>query len=423
MRGIIALLAGYLLLLLGGCATSVLTAPCDDPKVSNAALPSVYMVVLPYNYGASASPSDEHDQAAQALNEATGLQVLRMASEASDMHVTLLQGNYSECQIENVYQAFSKKGRLNRKLLSNVVFYWGEVYQSEDKVLIHSHQRVLWKDSDDQLITLYGHQGENAPALKFIGYLPYSTISFPPRLVSLGADSTLSARSALRAKAAPLDDAEDLPLPSKFQVMKREGKWVEVRGTSGGRSAWISLQNGGSGIVQLLPELSFANAVASYISYGQMPVDDSFKNTRKWLDEFRRGYRDGTDAKSLTRPLAIADAIEGALLLRSWRRSEYREGARVLLDKAATELATNSAVLNLAAVSEIEVCCNSREATTRIHERFQLARRLDAGNEVIARNLLNWYRLLGTKDRQLWPAGVTDVQQPARELAEVLGGQ
>lgn len=422
MRKLVVLFVGGLLSLLGGCATSVLTAPCDRPNVTNMALPTVYMVVVPYSYHAFAAvPSDRHDTAAQAINETAGLQALRMAAEAADMHVTLLRGSNSECQIEPIYQAFSN-GRLNRKLLSNVVFYWGEVFQSRDNVLVQSHLRVLWKNSDDQFIQFYAHPGDRTPVLKFTGYLPYSTTSFAPRLLPIGADtgSVLDVRSALRARVAPSDEAAEVMLPGKFTVMKREGKWVEIRGASALQSAWISVQEGESSIDQLLPELSFANAVAAYISFSEMPVEDSFRNTRKWLDEFRRGYGGLTDAKSLIRPLAIADAIEGALLLRRGR-TEHRELARQLLDRAATKLSANSALLNLAAVSEIDACCHSKETTTRIHQRLQLARTLDAGNEIIVRNLLNWYRLLETKSQSIWPDSVTDLKQQARELAEALG--
>lgn len=422
MRTILALLAACLTSLLSGCATSVLSSPCDKPGISNAALPTVYMVLVPYSYRAfSAMPSELHETAAQAVNETAGLQMLRMAAETNDMHVTLLRGSNSECQIEPIYQAFSR-GRLNRNLLSNVVFYWGEVYQSNDKVLVQSHLRVLWKDSSDQYIQFSAQAGEQTPPLRFTANLPYSTTSFTPRLLSLdGTGSLLNARSALRARVAPHDDAAEVTLPNSFMVMKREGKWVEVRGASVLQSAWVSLRDGDSRIDQLLPELSFANAVASYISYGERPMEDTFRNTRKWLDEFRRGYADDVDTNSGVRPLAIADAIEGALLLHRRARPEHREKGRMLLDQAANMLSTNSAVLNLAAVSEIDTCCTSKKAATRIHQRLQLARKLDAGNEIIARNLLNWYRLLESKSQHLWPDGLTDLRQQTRELAEALG--
>lgn len=425
MRNSLALLVTCLLALLSGCATSVLTAPCSKPNISNMAAPTVYMVVVPYSYrGFAAMPSELHEMAATSVSESAGLQALRMASVTKDMHVTLLRGNSAECQIEPIYQAFSSEGRLNRKLLSNVVFYWGEVYQTNDKVQVQSHLRVLWKNSGDQYVQFSAEPGDRGAPLRFTGYLPYSTTTFAPRALALEGEtrSVLTLRNALRARAAPRDDAEEVGLPSRFMVMKRDGKWVEVRGATALQSAWVSVDEGGSGIDQVLPELSFANAVASYISYGELPTDETFHRTRQWLGEFRRSYGEAASGALQDRPIAIADAIEGALLLRRGSHRGHRDEGRMLLDRAATRLGTNSAVLNLAAISEIETCCDDRTVATRIHQRLLLARRLDAGNEIIARNLLSWYRLLETKRPHQWPEGLVsaDLRQQTRELAEAL---
>ncbi|MCU7374894.1 hypothetical protein PEC18_29620 [Paucibacter sp. O1-1] len=425
MRGFIGTVAILCVVMLSGCATSVLTAPCQSPNVSSSALPVVYMVVVPYVGNSETELSQAHEKAAQTVTESAGLQALRMASDTTDMHVTLLYQDDARCEIEQIYQKFTEeKGRLNRKLLSTVVFFWGEVYEIQGSLQIQSHLRILWKDNDDQFVNVYVQQPENAPPLKFAGYLPYSTISFPPRqlLVNDGAGLTRDPRLKFVARSARRDDAEEVPLPSRFSIVERSGKWVEIQGRDDKRSAWISVQDGGAGIMQLLPELSFANAVASYISYGKNYDEDAFKNTRKWLDEFKSGAQENVDSRELIRPSAVAEAIEGALYLRAIApRTGYRDRARLLLDKAATSLSTNSAVLNLAAVSEMDVCCSNQRISTRIHRRMQLAYELDAGNKTIARNLLNWYRLLETKPREVWPEGVSNVQQPARELAQLLG--
>lgn len=409
-------------LALQGCAATMLTAPCDNPRVSNSSLPHVYVVMLPYVYRGTGKPVDAYIAAAKTLNSLAGLEAVRMAAETTDVHVTLLEDNGSGCGIEYVFGAFAKPA-LQRKVLSSVVFYWGEIFEDDDRILVQSHVRVLWKSESEKRIHLDVYSGNDSAALRFSGHVPYATISFPPRSLplnnELGGDAQL--KKLFRGKASPRQDAEWVPIPPRFVIVGRKDEWIELRSLDTSQTVWVSVISSGNMVRSILPELSFAHALAAYMNHHKVPQVAVAKDVLHWLTVFRQGYTDEGDP-FLRKPSALADVIEGALAMarRDGDTTLHGRRATELLDQATLLLPDNSAVLNLAAMSNIRQCCTTKEAAVKIQNLLEHARKLHSGDEEIAANLLAWYRLLETKDTRLWPYDVDDIRRRAKALEEIL---
>jgi hypothetical protein len=383
---------------LQGCGTTVLTAACDKPSVSNRSVPLVYLVMLPYVYRGSSSPSEMHRSAIDSLNDVARLQVVRMGAEASEMHVTLLQDSGKGCEIEGVRKAFSESLPLKEKLLSTVVFYWGEVFEVEDRIIVQSHVRVLWKNPTDDVVWFETRLPKSDARVRFSGVIPYSTVSFPPGNLPVGDEVGGSGlRMLLEARKEPGLAAEAVPLPRSFLINQRVGNWVELRDPKTWVPSWVAVTDPGSNAKLLLPELSFAQALAAYASYSAVPNDLVAANSIRWLNEFRSAYP-ATKTDAQRQSMAIADLIEAVLRQARDNGEADQLRASELMDRAVDALPTNSAALNLAAISMIERCCGTWQEAIKIQRRLELARQLDVGNEVIAKNLLNWYQLLEQKE-------------------------
>jgi len=405
---------------LQGCATTVLTAACDNPKVSNRSIPFIYLVMLPYVYRGDSAPSEMHRSAVAALNDVARLQVVRMGAEASDMHVTLLQDGGKGCEIEMVHKAFTEKRLLKAQLLSTVVFYWGEVFEAEDRMIVQSHVRVLWKNPNDDVVSFETPLPRSDRRLRFNGTVPYSTVSFPPRNLPIGDEvGGGGLRMLLEARSGAMPGAEAVPLPKSFLINQRVGNWVELRDRETQASSWVAVTDPGSNAKSLLPELSFAQALAAYVSYSTAPNDSVAANSIRWLDEFRAAYP-STGGEAQRQSMAVADLIEAVLRLARNAGEADQLRAAELMDKAVAALPTNSAALNLAGISRIERCCSTRQDAAEVQRRLDLARQLDAGNEVIAKNLLNWYQLLERKDVAVQPHDREEMRRRAEELAGAL---
>ncbi len=408
--------------LLQGCSTTVLSAPCDDPKVSNSSIPFVYLVMLPYVYRGDAAPSETYSSTIDSINDAARLQVVRMGVETTDMHVTLLRDEGQKCDIEGVYKAFTAKRFFERNLQSTVVFYWGDLFEVRDKILIQSHIRTLWKNPAENLIFVGVRSSFEGQDLKFTGSVPYATVSFPPRTLTVaeqpGAEAGL--RFALESRSAPKSTATATPLPRKFIIHRRDGDWVELRDAFSATSVWVAVNDSASNVKSILPELSFAHALSAYASYSRFPDEHIADNAIRWIAEFRSAYDLSRPDDDLRQPLAVADVVEAVLLRAQGHGDTERRRADALMDKAVVSLPTNSAVLNLAAILKIEQCCGTRDAAIEIQRRLETARQLDAGNEMIAHNLLNWYRLLEDKEDSVWPESKAETRRRAAQLAEAL---
>ncbi|RYD69401.1 MAG: hypothetical protein EOP84_28535, partial [Verrucomicrobiaceae bacterium] len=389
---------------MSGCSTTVLTASCDRPKVSNSSTPYVYLVMLPYGYKDSKASQHESRAAADALNDVARLQVVRMGAETTNMHVTLLDESEKKCNIESVYKEFTATRFFERNLRSTVVFYWGEVYEVDDAVQVRSHMRTLWKNPKENLIEVDVRTPDRGTNFRFTGWVPYATVSFPARKLPVG--SRLSEggelRMSLQARATP--DAENLaPLPKSFTIQQRKGEWVELQERSTARSVWVNLNDPGTYAKAVLPELSFAHAMSAFASFGRLPKRDTAEDAITWLNEYRAAYKQAELDEELAPSMAIAAIVEAVLLRYRGLRDENRGAADQLIEQAVKALPVNSAVLNLAAILQIDKCCKTKEAMTLIQSRLETARILDVGNEIIARNLLNWYRFLDTQDEALLP--------------------
>lgn len=407
--------------LIGGCSTTVLTAPCDSPKVSNSSVPSAYLVMLPYAYREPGETPRTRNDAVQALNDLAGLQVVRMGADSSDMHVTLLKDRGNGCDIEAVYRKFTEKSFFSNELLSTVVFYWGHVYEDKGRLLVQSHVRTLWKNPNENLIEVKATTSDGAATLPFTGRIPSNTVSFPARSLSVDkqGEGRRSLRMSLQARDEPSLRGKAVQLPEKFVIHRLEGDWVELRDAWSARSAWVAIRDPGSHAKTVLPELSFAQALSEYASYERATSSQTAERAIQWLDEFRAAATDEVRDDGLHNATAIANVIE-AVLRADRRRSSDRRRAGELMDEAVLAMPTNSAVLNLAAVLKVDQCCATKEAASEVQRRFELARRLDAGNEMIATNLLNWYRLLESKDRLLWPEPPEEIRRRAAALAAAL---
>lgn len=408
--------------LLQGCSTTVMTAPCDKPKVSNWTVPFVYLVMLPYAYRGGDAPSEPHQSAVDALNDIARLQAVRMGAETTDMHVTLLDDTGSGCGIEPVYRSFTDPRFFERELRSSVVFFWGEVFEREDQVLVQSHTRMLWKNPKDNLVEVFvGTSGESA-RLKFTGSLPISTVSFPTRVLPLGPTPGGSGamRNAIEPRAAPGVLAPRVSLPKKFIIQRREGEWVELRDANGPGTAWVAVTDAGTGARSILPELSFAHALAAYANYGRASSSRIADNAIQWFGEFRASSPAATPADSLQQPLAVADAVEAFLRADKSLSKEEREGAYKLIERAAAGLPNNSAILNLAGVLKVERCCAKRANAAEVLDYFEKARRLDAGNQMIATNLVNFYTLLESLDPAVTPLPRDEIRRRNAQLKQLL---
>jgi len=405
-----------------GCSTTVLTAECANPKVSNSSVPFVYLVMLPYAYRGKEEPSVLHQVAAVSLNDVAGLQVVRMGAETTDMHVTLLRDSGKGCDIEEVYKVFTEKHFFERELRSTVVFYWGEIFEVDDRMIVQSHIRMLWKNPEESLVNVDVTLPSDRSRLRFTGFVPYATVSFPPRTLPVENEegSGLRLRMSLEAHSAPTMQADKVPLPKRFIISRREGDWVELRDASTHTTSWIAVTDRGANAKSLLPELSFAHALAAYASFSRVPNNAIASDSIRWLDEFRAGYGTQGASEALRQPNAVADAVEAVLRMNENRGEQDRRRVVELMDRAVGALPTSSAVLNLSAISRIEQCCSTREAASEIQRGLELARQLDAGNEMVAQNLLNWYRLLAEKDASVWPGTKEEIRRRAAELAEAL---
>ena len=258
--------------------------------------------------------------------------------------------------------------------------------------------------------------------LRFTGSVPYATVSFPPRNLPVGeqAGGGNELRMSLGPRGVPASAGDMVPLPKKFIIQQREGNWVELLDAVSGARAWVAVTDPGTNAKSLLPELSFAHALSAYANYSRVAGDHAANNAIHWLEEFRTAYGSPQGDEALRHSMAIADVVEAVLRMDRSRGESDRRRANGLMDKAVSALPASSAVLNLAAILKIEQCCASKDIATEIQRRLELARRLDAGNEMIARNLLNWYRLPEDKDISVSPDTREETRRRAAQLAAAL---
>lgn len=424
-----AMLMLSLAVLLSGCSTTILTAPCDAPKVSNVNLPFVYLIVLPYAYRdqprSMAPTPDPGTAATQRLNEIAALEAVRMGAEAKDMHVTLLEDSGRGCKIESVYAALGQpRNQADRGVFSTIVFFWGEVFDDAAGLVVQSHLRVQWKDNDRIRVHAYTGEGRDRIRLEFVSEVPYQTLSFAPRLLSTdsGDGGVPDLRSKLVAWAAPsaqkAEDRRSLPRAFAFRQIKKDktGNWAEIQNLDDKEMAWIPLQEASAS--SILPEFSFANAVAEFVNHQSVPARDTAERIVHRLDEFRNGY--GAGGKNIwnMRPDAAADVLQGALALARLGDIGGPSGAEVkqLLDRAQAVLPDDPVVLTLSAMARVDDCCSTRENAQQVGAMFEAARQLDSGSRLIATNLINWYKLA----RNLAPEVRPDSEEAiARKLANL----
>jgi hypothetical protein len=421
-------------LLLPGCASTVLTAPCESPRISNLNLPFVYLVVAPYAYRGEprslAEPPEPGTAATRTLNEVVTLEAVRMGAEATDMNVSLLQDTGRGCKIENVYAALGDpRSRSGRHVISTIVFFWGEVFDDDAGLVVQSHLRVLWKDDDRIRIRADVGSGADRTRVEFVSDVPYQTLSFAPRRLSArpGGGGAPDLRASLAAWAVPSEENADdrRPLPRKFmfrQLKKNKaGDWAEVQDLDASGTVWIPLR--GASVASILPEFSFANALASFVRFKTVSDRAAAGEVARRLDEFRGGYDASGKSAWNARPDAAADVLQGALeLVRSADDggSGSIDKARRLLDRARAALPDDAVVLTLAAMAQVPHCCATKEAAQRLGTLFETARRLDSGNRLIATNLVSWYKLARRLPPAVRPEADAAIASKLADLEEAL---
>lgn len=402
----LAIIVMFTACLLSGCAATIMTVPCDTPKVSNFNVPFVYLVVLPYAYRdqahSLAEPTDLGTAATRTLNEVATLEAVRMGAEATDMHVTLLEDTGGGCKIDTVYAALGDpRRRSSHNVYSTIVFFWGEVFDEEQSLVVQSHLRVLWKDNDRIRIRADVGEGAERVHLEFVSEVPYQTLSFAPRhlATSSGAGDVPELRAKLVAWAVPSEDRveDQRPLPRSFVFLQlkksKRGDWAEVQDLNGGEAVWIPLRHASA--ASILPEFSFANALADFVSFQTAPDRDAASGVVRRLDEFRGGYGQSGKSAWNVKPDAAADVLQGALQLAGGDMGDRRSAAkaRQLLDRAQAALPDDAVVLTLSAMARVGDCCTTRDEAQRLGAMFEAARQLDSANRLIATNLTNWYKL------------------------------
>lgn len=403
-------------LLLQGCAVVMQSADCDRPTTRGAMAPAVYLVTLPYAYKGK-QPNARAQKAVEALNQLAHAEVLRMAADTVDMHVTQLRDQGNGCRIEEIYSAYEEGGLLSNRVRANVVFFWGEVYADGDRITVQSNVRVLWKDEDAKSIWIdpsrpsglragVPTKGESYP---FWGKLPYTSIAFPSRPLGQGLTDP-GTLAQLPGGWDSMDMKNRMDIPAQFTIARRTGEWVELQNARLGRpSVWVRVGKSGEAAAGtlLLPELSFANAVAGFANfrkYGALNPSVARDMSRRF-DEFRRVYASegGTDLRN---SMAAADVIQGFLEL---TRDDdgapaHRKKAAQLFDRALTATPADSNTLNLSAMADIASgCCASRQASLKVQQQLELARQLDAGDFDIARNLITWYAYIRSQREAVLP--------------------
>ena len=413
-----------MLVLMQGCSTTVLYAPCDRPIVSNSGVPFVYLVMLPYIDRSSRTNTAE-TAATSTLNVLAGLEAIAMAAQTTNVHVTLLEPAGGDCRISQVYAEFVQPSSvLRRKLLSSVIFFWGEVFtDGADRLVVQSHVRVFWNKARDQTIHARVPAGEG-PVILYSAAPPYTSVSFPPRVLSItkhlgaGASSLLG---GLVAREAPLETAEIRPLPPRFTIAGKKGPWVNLRSSDrANNDVWVTVEGQQGAANGFLPELSFANAMAGYISYKTAGDADNRRDAKYWLKSFREGYTDARDPL-LRQSAAIADVIEGALELAKFDPDgAATTNAISLLERAVKALPSSSSVSNLAAIANLRVCCHTSEKAKHIQLLLERARDLDPGNEEIAHNLVNWYEQVEYFDKELAPIDLQRIRRRSAALSRAL---
>lgn len=425
-------LLALILAMLQGCASTILTAPCEAPRVSNFGVPDVYLVVMPYAYRdqprSLVEPPDPGTAATRRLNELASLEAVRMAADATDLHVTLLEDSGRGCRIGDVYAALGNPHRRSgRNVVATTVFFWGEVFDDEKGLVVQSHLRVLWKDDDRIRVRADAGQGGDRADFEFVADVPYETLSFAPRRLPAitGDGGPPDLRTTMAAWAVPsVQHPEDRrPLPTRFMFRqvkrtKTEGAWVEVQDLRGeGATVWLPLNDASA--ATLLPEFSFANALAGFIGYQKAMDPDVANGVGRRLDEFRRGYDQVGRTAWNARPDAAADVLQGALELVRGGDLGARGGtaaATRTLDRALAALPDDPVVLTLSAMARVEACCTTREAAQRVGAMFESAQRADPANRRVATNLVTWYRMAMRLPPAVRPE---EVEALARKLADL----
>lgn len=411
--------------LLQGCGATLLRTACDNPRVSNFGAPSSYIVMLPYRYGGNSATNRE--SAAQ-LNQIARLQALQSAVDAPATQVTLVEGDPDKpadpaCGIENVYDRVveNRSGLFWRRLFHSAIFVWGEIFDRDDGILVQSHLRVFWNGAASRELEVLVDVPRQARPLRFLGSLPSDTISFPARKIGRQEQAQLAQAiaSGLQLRREPRLDAEVVPLPAKFSAVAWRRPWLQLQDREL-RSFWMLIDDTGLQAGPVLPETVFARAMASYLNFRIDGDRTSREQAVAALARFRASVA-RPDDPLMRVPLAMTAVIEGTLGLggsagaaatpdrdlaqQAAARTDdgsdpgARAQMQAVLAEAARRLPGNAEVLNLAAIARIPGCCSGADAPQRIQEIQRMLERawaLEQGNTRIGRNMVQWYRFLGT---------------------------
>jgi hypothetical protein len=384
--------------LLQGCANNAIRTGCDNPRVSNFGSPTSYVVMLPYRYGGKDAARED---SAQQINRITQLQALQGSLDMPTTQITFVEGDAAKdtrCRIEYAYDRVieNRSSLLWRRPYHSAIFLWGEIYDRDDGVIVQSHMRIFWNGSADRELEVRVPVPNSSQSLLFTGDMPSDTISFPPQTFSASQMAQLSdiAKASLQVREEPRLDAKPTPLPRRFAVMSWKRPWLELVGRDL-RKAWVLVDDDGlRNNNTALPETTFMHAMASYLNFRVDSQDSSRRQAINALDKYRSAI--ATSNSPLRREsLALSKVMEGTMAM----TSNAADPSHAVLADASRELPTNGNVLNLVAMTAIPACCNNVDSPARITQiqtMLEQASMLEPGDDKIGRNLINWYRLLGT---------------------------
>ena len=383
--------------LLQGCANNAIRTGCGNPRISNFGAPTSYVVMLPYRYGGK---DDAREGSAQQINRITQLQALQGSLDMPSTQITFVEGDAAKdtrCRIEYAYDRVieNRSNLLWRRPYHSAIFMWGEVYDRDDGVLVQSHMRIFWNGSEDRDLEVRVPVPNSSQSLLFTGEMPSDTISFPPQTFSASQMAQLSdiARASLQVREEPRLDAKPTPLPRRFTILRWQRPWLELVGRDL-RTAWVLVDEEGLRNNAALPETTFLHAMASYLNFRVDGQASSRRQAINALDKYRNAI--ATNNSPLRREsLALSKVMEGTMTM----SSNAADASNVALADASRELPTNGNVLNLVAMTAIPACCNNVDTPariTQIQSMFEQASMLEPGDDKIGRNLINWYRYLGS---------------------------
>lgn len=217
-------------------------------------------------------------------------------------------------------------------------------------------------------------------------------------MLRLRVESLSPQHSPLEVRESASTGAAPAKMPRKFIVGRRRDPWLELVDGEG-PSVWLRVPQSFGATRSLLPELSFARALTAYLNYRVSGDTRDRDEVHSALKDFRAYSEPSANDPLLQTPLAMAGVLEGTLGLASTAgpggdRASDRDMQAALAD-AYRLVQSRADLLNLTAMARMPDCCGSGpEAAEGIRRALERAYRLDAGDDQVVTNLLQWYELM-----------------------------